>query len=209
MMDKEQLEQLYKAICDTLRPVAERKAEEVVAGCGKLGCGGVGTIMTATDGDGGPAIPELIPCPTCAPKRDLMLAWAEKLAWHKTRVTSCLPTGDSLGEWEGYWKCTCGAEGSEISDSMAGTYVRHHTAEDNPRFSIEPIEGHLSLVQFLKDAGEWKGFALWLAMEQVCLIGTISDWQDDKRRATEYAEILQTLEYFAQAIKSYFTRGEG
>jgi hypothetical protein len=221
MMDKE----LSKAICDTLRPVALRLAEEVVEGCEEckssecderfgqvivLGesitttckrCMARNTHLCAE-----PYYCLKHKCPTCTPQRELMLAWAKKLLWKRGyyECDRCYRIEETEKEiW--CWRCGIG---------------QMEYMPERPRFSIEPIEGHLSLVQFMKDMDIGEDVSHWTRIEhylyhQIYIATMIQNrglfTENDVMEIVReiFKECFSNTTYLATAINSYFTRGEG
>jgi hypothetical protein len=179
-----------KDIAQLLRPICIELAEGVRKGCKECRNG-----FKITYNCGANTPPDTIkPCPTCTPRYNQLMELADKLCWR---------TGNDLCP-------ACGGSNRRIvgTSNLGPIYAQDHSLKcnsprhkHNPRFSIEPIEGYISLVEVLRVLGMLDEFVDWLAIQNVACAPKMPELR-------KFAKILWDKELLKTAISSSVRRGE-
>jgi hypothetical protein len=125
------------------------------------------------------------------------MAMAEKVKWHEWSWVKDAPP-DDLGIVDSYFKCSCGKKKLELGCKGSGK-VWNVGKCINPRYSISPHEGYISLVELLKLWGEYEAFVEW---------NNVNCWNTPSgiSGCSVSAEILQSPDLLMQSIMSFKER---
>lgn len=177
---------MSKAIITALADKVKAKVE----GC--KDCGGSGHVPSA------PYLSDAIPCPTCAPYRELLEKY---LCWHEIKSSSW----DGGSSYESY--CTCG-HGPYNSYSQRGRNELFGLCS-NPDLTTARSESgtQLLIVYLLDKAGELEGFLKWHWKQ--CQVLIYAPWGFDNSQKVGIlerlvsAKILLDGKHLVPAVAAY------
>jgi hypothetical protein len=149
-------------------------------------------------------------CPTCTPRYNQLMELADKLCVHKDiKWQGCRTTEKRNGMSISFYRCpACGLEieGTQPEIKQEFKLVKLLL----PQFSIEPIEGYISLVEVLRVLGMWEEFVKWHTIQSFPVFDDFKDlnfWRTFLSHEVS-AEILTDKELLKTAISSFVRREE-